>query len=141
MKDLGSLIRFKKWTLDEKRRVLAEIEQLERNLQRQLEKLAADLEREKAVAESSPDTSYKFAEYAQAVALRREKIRHSLVSVHEKLAAAQDDVALAFEELKRYELTQAQRDEEQRAERAAKEQATLDEVALNMHRRDGTTTE
>ncbi len=137
MKDLGALIRFKKWTLDEKRRVLAEIELLERNLQRQLEKLAADLARERTVAEGSAEASYKFAEYTAAVAQRRSKIQHSIASVAEKLEAARDEVALAFEELKRYELTQAQRDKERQAELAAKEQAELDETALNMHRRDG----
>ncbi len=135
MKDLGALIRFKKWTLDEKRRALADIELLERNLQRQLEKLAADLVRERTVAESSTEASYKFAEYTAAVGQRRSKILHSIASVTEKLEAARDEVALAFEELKRYELTQAQRDKERQAELAAKEQAELDETALRMHRR------
>lgn len=135
MKNLGALIRFKKWTLDEKRRVLSGIEQLERNLRQQLEKLAADSAHESAVAEANPEAGYKYAEYTAAVAQRREKILQSIASVAEKLNLAKDDVALAFEELKRYELTQAQRDKERRAELAAKEQAELDEIGLNARRR------
>ena len=136
MKDLGALIRLTKWTLDEKRRVLSEIEQLERNLRHQLEKLAANLAHERAVAEASPDAGYKYAEYTVVVAQRREKILQSIASVTQKLNAAGEDVAVAFEELKRYELTQEQRDKERRLELAAKEQAELDEIGLNARRRN-----
>ncbi len=135
MKDLGALIRYKKWMLDEKRRVLAEAEQLERNLRGDLAKMAVTAEHEKQVAADNPEAGYNYAEYLTAMAKRRETILQSIASVEEQTRAARDEVAEAFEELKRYEITQAQRDKEHRASLAAKEQAALDEVGLNTHRR------
>lgn len=135
MKDLGALIRYKKWMLDEKRRVLAEAELLARNLRNDLAQMALTAEREQQIAGENPEAGYNYAEYLTAIAKRRETIMQSIASLEEQTRAARDEVAAAFEELKRYEITQAQRDKEQKAALAAKEQAALDEVALNTHRR------
>ncbi len=135
MKGLATLIRFKKWNLDEKRRALAELERLERNLRTELSDLADELQSEQVAAQSSLESGFAYADFARSVRLRRDRIDESLASIEKQAEAARDEVAEAFEELKRYELTQAGRERDARAQAERREQQTLDEVAQDAYRR------
>lgn len=135
MKGLGTLIRYKKWNLDEKRRALSEFERLERNLRTELAGLADELKAEQAAALESTESSYAFADYARAARVRAERLDESLSSVQSQAEAVRDEVAQAFEELKRYELTQANQEREARLAEGRSEQRVLDDISQDGYRR------
>ncbi len=135
MKGLATLIRYKKWNLDEKRRALGEFERLERNLRAELASLADEMKAEQAAALVSPESSYAFADYAKAARGRGARLDESLLSVQSQAEAVRDEVAQAFEELKRYELTQANHEREARFESDRREQRVLDEISQDGYRR------
>ncbi len=135
MKGLTTLIRYKKWNLDEKRRALAEFERLERNLRAELVNLDDELKAEQVVAQSSSEGSYAYGEYAKAVRDRGARIEASLSSVQQQADGMRDEVAQAFEELKRYELTQANQERNARVAADRREQVVLDEIAQDGYRR------
>jgi len=135
MRTLETLIRVQKRQLDQLRRELAGLEQLAVDLRAQ----AADLEREVAaqqrLAQSSPEGAFAYPGYARAVIIRREKIAASIVDVDRRLEAMRDQVAEAFQELKRYDIVLANRRVQARQEADRREQALLDEMGLEGHRR------
>ena len=135
MKGIATLIRYKKWNLDEKRRALGELERLERNLRAELASLADELKAEQAAALESSEGRYAFAGYAKAARARAARLNESLASAQSQAEAVRDEVAQAFEELKRYELTQAKHEREARLEDARTEQRVLDDISQDGYRR------
>ena len=135
MKGLATLIRYKKWNLDEKRRALGEFERLEQNLRAELASLAEEMKAEQAAALVSPEGSYAFADYAKAARGREARLDESLASVRSQAEAVREEVAQAYEELKRYELTQANHERVARLEGARREQRVLDEISQDGYRR------
>jgi hypothetical protein len=66
---------------------------------------------------------------------RRGRLLDSAAETDQEIEHARHAVSAAFQELKKYEVTQANRDR-MAAERAARlEQANLDEIGLTIHRR------
>lgn len=131
MKSRETLIRLKRFQLDEKRRKVAQIEMMMADFDR----MAADLEREIAAEEQKAGISdpahFAYPTYAKAAAQRRNNLRSSADDLKVQLDDAQAQLAEAFEELKKVEVLD---DRERGAERTAanaREQATLDAVALS----------
>lgn len=58
-----------------------------------------------------------------------------LEMVRAEIVRAREELAEAYNELKTFEITQRERDRRAQEERDKKEQAFLDEVGLNIHRR------
>ncbi|WP_349368061.1 flagellar export protein FliJ [Salinarimonas sp.] len=131
MKSRETLIRLKRFQLDEKRRKVAQIEMMMADFER----MAAELEREIAAEEQKAGISdtahFAYPTYAKAAAQRRDNLRRSAEDLKVQLDDAQGQLAEAFEDLKKVEVLD---DRERGAERSAanaREQATLDAVALS----------
>lgn len=135
MRALSTLIRMHRYQLDEKRRALTDLENLRADLVRQREKLEADLVQEQEVAKKVEVGAFAYAGFARGVINRREKLQGSLAELDARIAAAQQDVAAAFQDLKRHEIALAAKQRRQREEADRRQQAELDEVSLEMHRR------
>lgn len=135
MKGLPNLIRLHRWRLDEKRRRLTDLERLAAELRERRARLAAELRAEQEAARSSIEGQFIYGSYARAVIERREKLAQSIASAEEEVAEAAAQVTEAFQELKRFELAQAQRERAVRARAARIEQALLDETGLERYRR------
>lgn len=130
-KDLRSLIRLHRWRLDEERRKLAELLAAIDELERRAVRLEEDLRREQGVAAASPEVAgFLYGAYAVAVIAHRHQISQSIARTEEGIAAARDALADARGELKKYELTQANREKRRIEELAHKEQTDLDEVGI-----------
>ena len=137
MKGLKSLIRLHKFRLDERRRGLQELETLRLRLDAALVRLEAEVRAEKRTVETAPEMAFAFADYAASARDRRDKLVDSIDETKQQIEQAREAVNEAFQELKKYEITQANR-ERMAARRAARlEQAELDEVGLNVYRRRG----
>jgi flagellar export protein FliJ len=135
-KDLRTLIRLHRWRLDEKRLKLAGALRLLADLERRGIELERQMADERAVAGADPAEAGRFFGAYAAVAMgRRDEIAAALVDTEDRVAAARDELADARRELKKFEAAQEARDLAEAEERARRDQAVLDEVALQIHLR------
>ena len=135
MKSLDSLIRLHQWRLDERRRGLAELQGLSDQLGNEIIRVEADLEREKAIAADTEAPAIDLVAYLQAMLTRRTHLQDSQRQVEKRVAAARDEMANAFAELKRFELAKAERDRRAAARQRRQEMARYDDIALTGYRR------
>ncbi len=135
MSTLDSLIRLHRWQLDEKRRQLAELEALAERLREEQRRLEEEDRREQMVAAASPETAFVYAGYAHSVIERRRKLAQSQREIAEQLTRAHDELAEAFQEMKRYEIAAANRARQAEMREARRQQGVMDDVAIESFRR------
>ena len=130
MKSRDTLIRLKKFQVDEKRRKVAQIE----GMIAEFERMAGDLERE---IKSEQDRAgihdpghFAYPTYAKAAMNRRENLKRSADDLKTQLDDAQAALGEAFEELKKVELLDERDQARERAELEAREQVQLDSIGL-----------
>jgi flagellar protein FliJ len=126
MKSRNTLIRLKRFQLNEKRRQVAQIEAMIADFQR----MASDLERE-IVAEQEragihDPTHFAYPTYAKAAIARRENLRRSIDELAAQLDEAKVALQESFEELKKVELLDERDQVRDRVAEEAREQADLD---------------
>ncbi len=131
MTALTQLVRLQRWTLDEKRQKLAELERLAARLNQELETLDDSVEAEKPRAGEGLEEARAMTNYAAVVAERRRTCLQSIVGVQAEMEAARAEIEEVFQELKRYEQGLRNQQDREAKKRARREQATLDEVGLN----------
>lgn len=104
MKSRDSLIRLKRFQVDEKRRRVAQIEMMIADFNR----MASDLDREIALEEQksgiSDPSHFAYSTYARAATQRRDNLRRSGQELQGQLDEAKANLGVAFEELKRAEI-------------------------------------
>jgi flagellar export protein FliJ len=135
MKSRDSLIRLKRFQVDEKRRQVAQIEMMIA----EFERLAADLDQQ-ILAEQQRSgihdvTHFAYPTFARAAMQRRDNLRTSADELKEQLQDARDALAEAYEDLKKFEILDERDGERERVTQAAREQAALDEAAQRMRGR------
>ena len=135
MKSLDNLIRLHRWQLDERRRELVQLQELVASLESQAVQLERDLEKEQEAAKESPEGRFSYPGFARSVIERRRKIAESVAKLEREIIGADDRMRQAFQELKKYELMEANRLREIQANRDRVEQATLDELGVDIFRR------
>src|SRR2546421_6047035 len=126
MKSRDTLIRLKKFQVDEKRRKVMQIE----TMIAEFERMAGDLEREiKAEQDRAgihDPSHFAYPTYAKAAIQRRENLRRSAEELRIQLEDAKAALAESVEEMRKAELL----DERGRHDEAVREPMTLDEVGL-----------
>jgi flagellar protein FliJ len=138
---LESLIRLHRWQLDERRRELATLEDLAQKLAEERLRLDAEDAREQKAALASPEAARGYAGYAKGLIDRRRKLAQSTAEVAQQIAQARDALSEAFQEVKRFEIAEANRLrlEEQREQK--RQQRVLDDLGTEGFRRKGTAAE
>jgi flagellar protein FliJ len=130
MKSRDTLIRLKKFQVDEKRRKVMQIE----TMIAEFERMANDLEREIKVEQDRANihdpAHFAYPTYAKAAIQRRENLKQSADELKVQLNDAKDALAEAFEELKKVELLDERDQMRERAAEAAIEQSELDAIGL-----------
>ena len=125
MKSRETLIRLKKFQVDERRRKVAQIE----GMITEFERMAHDLDREiKAEQDRSgihDPAHFAYPTYAKAAMQRRENLKRSVADLKLQLDDAKATLAEAFEEMKKVELLDERDQMRERAEEEAREQAGL----------------
>ncbi len=126
MKSRNTLIRLKKFQLDEKRRKVAQIEAMITDFQR----MATDLERE-IMAEQEragihDPSHFAYPTYAKAAIARRENLKRSVDELTVQLETAKAALQESFEELKKVELLDERDQLRDRSAEEAREQMELD---------------
>ena len=135
MKGLENIIRLQKWHVDEQRRQVGDMEGLLADLKSRAKALEDEILKEQEVATEAP-LAFSYGSYAQAAIQRRETIQQSIVEMLAMIEIGREKLSELFQELKRYEIARDRRLDE-RAYKARKiEQAELDEIGLDRHRRN-----
>jgi hypothetical protein len=136
MSQYDQLVRLRDWELDEKRRAMAEIQGLIDALIAKHEALKEEVLREQEIASSSIEASISYNAFANSVILRREKINAEIEERQEELTDANEEMLVAFQELRKAEIVRDDFDAKERQKEARLEQIELDEIARNLHRRN-----
>ncbi|MBK4717349.1 flagellar FliJ family protein [Azospirillum sp. YIM DDC1] len=135
MSSLKTIIRLQKWKLDEKRRALAELQSLADRLQAEIERLKEEIAAERDTARGNVEYAFTYSNYIQAAMERGKRLTQSMGQVEAQIAVATDEMAEAFQELKRYELAEEERLKREKEKLKRKEANMLDETALVGFRR------
>lgn len=134
MKSRDTLIRLKRFQVDEKRRQVAQIE----TMIAEFERMASDLDREILHEQEKAGIHdvghYAYPTYAKAAMTRRDNLKRSADELVGQLTDAQDSLAEAFEELKKVELLEERDTARERVAEGAREQAEMDRIALTIRR-------
>jgi flagellar FliJ protein len=128
MKSRDTIIRLKKFQVDEKRRRVTQIETMIADFQR----MAADLDREIQIEQDRAGihdpAHFAYPTYAKAALVRRENLKRSADELAGQLDDARAVLHEAFEELKKVELLDERDQMRERAVEGAREQAELDMI-------------
>jgi flagellar FliJ protein len=130
MKSRETLIRLKKFQVDERRRKVAQIE----GMIAEFERMAGDLDREIKTEQDRAGIHdpghFAYPTYAKAAMQRRENLQRSADDLRIQLESATGALAEAFEEMKKIELLDVRDQMREREEENAREQAELDAIGL-----------
>ncbi len=134
--NIKNLIRLHEWNVDEKRRKLGELLRLEAELEEQLKSLEEEHVREKAAATADPEgAGIMYPGYHKQMSQRRDNLKDSIRQMEIVINYARDELSESYQELKKYETVEKNRQRRYELEQARREQVLLDEVALNQFRR------
>ena len=130
MKSRETLIRLKKFQVDEKRRRVAQIEGMIADFQRMSVDLEREILAEQERAGINDPSHFAYPTYAKAAMVRRENLKRSADELKVQLDDAKALLGEAFEELKKVELLDERDQARERADENAREQADLDSIAM-----------
>ena len=133
MKSRDSLIRLKRFQVDEKRRQVMQIEMMIAEFERMASELDEQILAEQKRSGITDITHFAYPTFAKAAIQRRDNLRVSIKDLEVKLEAARDELGVAVEEMKKIELIEERDQMRERAERDAHEQDALDEMASRRH--------
>ena len=129
MKSRETLIRLKKFQVDEKRRRVAQIETMIAEFDRMATDLDREIKTEQDRAGIHDPSHFAYPTYAKAAIVRRENLRRSAGELKAQLDDAKAVLGEAFEELKKVEMLDERDHAREKAEEAAREQTELDGIA------------
>jgi len=137
MKSRDTLMRLKRFQVDERRRRVAQIEMMIAEFRR----MSAELDREIAVEEAkagiSDPTHFAYPTYARAATQRRDNLRRSAHDLHKQLDDAKAQLGEAFEELKKVEILDDRERSAERALETARDLVAMNQIGLSRAARAG----
>ncbi|MDO9412025.1 MAG: flagellar export protein FliJ [Pseudolabrys sp.] len=129
MKSRETLIRLKKFQVDEKRRKVAQIEAMMAEFDRIATELDREIKLEQDRAGIHDPAHFAYPTYAKAAMGRRENLKRSSDDLKAQLDDAKAMLGEAFEELKKVEMLDERDNAREKAEQNAREQTELDRIA------------
>lgn len=134
--DLETLIRLRKFEVDERQRAMAMLMRREEAVLSGLDALDKEKQNEAAfMSEAEIWAGSTFTAYLKHWETRRDQFAQALQQVRAQIEQARDELSDAYRRLKTFEITQEQRDEAEALEDNRLEQIELDEMGLELHRR------
>lgn len=138
MNRTDTLLRLKRFRVDEMKRRISAIDAMRANLERKLSDLDEDVAREKQRAADSDIGRLAFPTFLRSVDTRRENLRNTLKEIEREYETAQLDLNNAFQDLKALEFATEQQAKRLAEIEARRAQSRLDELALVRHLRKHT---
>ncbi|MFN4008885.1 flagellar export protein FliJ [Pannonibacter sp.] len=135
MKSRESLIRLKRFQVDEKRRHLMQIESMIADFHRMADELDDQIRSEQERVGITDVAHFAYPTFAKAAATRRDNLRNSALELNDQLERARDELTQSIEELKKFEQLEERDHQREREAQEQAEQALLDEVASRVRAR------
>lgn len=135
MNRTDTLLRLKRFRVDEMKRRMASIEAMKADLDRKLADLDDNVIREKQRAGDSDIGRLAFPTFLRSIEARRENLRNTLKEIEREHAIAQAELTNAFQDLKALEVANEQQARRLAEIQARRAQVRLDEMALVRHLR------
>ena len=132
MKSRNSLIRLKRFQVDEKRRQVVQIEMMIAEFERMAAELDEQILAEQKRSGISDVAHFAYPTFAKAAMARRDNLMESANELRGQLDAAQAALSEAVEDMKKIELMEERDHMRERTAQDAAEQDELDEVAGRM---------
>ena len=130
MKSRDTLIRLKKFQVDEKRRRVNQIEGMIADFQRMAVELEREIQSEQERAGINDPTHFAYPTYAKAAIQRRENLTRSADELRIQLEEAKSLLSEAFEELKKVELLDERDQARDRADASVREQIDIESIGI-----------
>jgi len=130
MKSRDTLIRLKKFQVDERRRKVAQIETMIAEFERMAGDLDREIKSEQERAGIHDPAHFAYPTYAKAAMTRKENLKQSADELKVQLDDAKAALGEAFEELKKVELLDERDQARERADENAREQNELDTIGM-----------
>jgi len=134
MKSRDTLLRLKRFQVDEKRRKLSQIETMVAEFERMATELDREIASEEARAGIADRTHFANPTYARAALQRRDNLIQSADEMRGQLEAARLELEEAFEDLKKFEILDDREQLKERVAEAVREQSEMDRIGLRMAR-------
>ena len=134
MKSRDTLIRLRRFQVDEKRRRVTQIEMMKADFTRMALELDREVAHEESRAGITDPAHFAYPTYARAAATRRDNMRQSAAALEGQLAEAKAELGEAFEDLKKVEILEDRERTAERVAAGAREQAEMDAIGLNRAR-------
>ena len=135
MKRGDTLIRLRRFRVDEMKRRLATLDGMKADAERKLADLEDSVTRERHRAGDSDIGRLAFPSFLRSIETRRENLRATLKDIERERAQAQTDLTAAFQDLKSLEFATEQQVKRQQEIETRRAQSRLDEMALVRHLR------
>jgi flagellar export protein FliJ len=135
MKRTNTLIRLRRFRVDEMKRRLATLDGMKADAERKLADLEDSVTREKQRAGDSDIGRLAFPSFLRSIETRRENLRDTLKDIERERVQAQDDLTNAFQDLKALEFATEQQAKRASEIEARRSQSRMDEMALVRHLR------
>src|SRR5260221_5493967 len=135
MKRRDTILRLKKFGVDELKRRLATLDEMKADLEHKLTDLEDSVVRERSRANDSDIGRLAFPSFLQSIDVRRNNIRATMKDLEKERTAVQDDLAAAFQDLKSFEVAEEERVRRATEAQSRAQQSRLDEMAIVRHLR------
>jgi flagellar export protein FliJ len=135
MKRTNTLIRLRRFRVDDLKRRLATLDAMKADAERKLADLEDSVTREKQRAGDSDIGRLAFPSFLKSIESRRENLRETLKDLERERVQAQDELTTAFQDLKALEFATEQQQKRADEIEARRTQSRVDEMALVRHLR------
>jgi flagellar export protein FliJ len=135
MKRGDTLIRLRRFRVDEMKRRMATLDGMKADAERKLADLEDSVARERQRAGDSDIGRLAFPSFLRSIESRRENLRATLKDIERERVTAQADLNTAFQDLKSLEFATEQQAKRVAEIEARRSQSRLDEMALVRHLR------
>ncbi len=135
MKKQDTLLRLRKFRVDEFKRRMGTLDGMKSDLEKKLADLEESVARERQRAGDTDIGRLAFPSFLKSIDVRREKLRETLKDIERERVSCQNELTDAYQDLKALEFAQEQQEKRLVEIEARRAQSRLDEMALVRHLR------
>ncbi|MBI1328494.1 MAG: hypothetical protein GC166_01180 [Alphaproteobacteria bacterium] len=135
MKRRDSLMRIKRFKVDELKRRMATLDGMKADAEKKLADLEESVARERQRANDSDIGRLAFPSFLRSIDVRRDNLKATLKEIERERVTAQTDLSAAFQDMKSLELATEQQMKRTAEAEDRRGQSRLDEMAIVRHLR------
>jgi flagellar export protein FliJ len=135
MKRGDTLMRLKRFRVDDMKRRMATLDAMKTDLERKLSDLEESVAREKQRANDSDIGRLAFPSFLRSIDVRRENLKATLKEIEREAVQAQAELTAAYQDLKSLELATEQQAKRLAEVETRRSQSRLDEMSIVRHLR------